>query len=128
MSVTPAKLQAISFSTRFVAISRDPHCQGLTFISDLPFIRSSLAGRNIVTNSSIPLRRLCVCVCVRVCVRRLVSTWWFALLKDMATICKEFPFTKYFSNAPQPLFQGISFAEDWDIAEVRECVCLSPVK
>ena len=36
----------------------------------------------------------------------------------MAAIAGEFPFTKYFSNAPQPLFNGRSFAEDWDIAEV----------
>ena len=36
----------------------------------------------------------------------------------MAAIAGEFPFTKYFSNAPQPVFKGRSFAEDWDIAEV----------
>ena len=33
-------------------------------------------------------------------------------------IAQEFPFTGYFANAPQPLFLGRSFAEDWDIAEV----------
>ena len=37
----------------------------------------------------------------------------------MTTIREEFPFTEYFSNAPQPLFKGGSFARDWDIAEVR---------
>jgi len=28
-----------------------------------------------------------------------------------------FPFTKFFENAPQPLFKGRTFAEDFDIAE-----------
>ncbi|XP_064403055.1 RNA helicase aquarius-like isoform X4 [Halichondria panicea] len=37
--------------------------------------------------------------------------------EGVAAIAGEFPFTKYFSNAPQPLFNGRSFAEDWDIAE-----------
>ena len=32
-------------------------------------------------------------------------------------IAKVFPFTKYFENAPQPLFKGRTYAEDMDIAE-----------
>jgi len=28
-----------------------------------------------------------------------------------------FPFTKYFGNAPQPIFKGRTFEEDFDIAE-----------
>ena len=36
----------------------------------------------------------------------------------VSLIAKEFPFNKYFSNAPQPVFKGVSFLEDWDIAEV----------
>lgn len=38
--------------------------------------------------------------------------------EGLSAIVELFPFTKYFSNAPQPLFKGRSFAEDWDIAEV----------
>ena len=36
----------------------------------------------------------------------------------MAKIAELFPFTSYFSTAPQPVFKGHSFAEDLDIAEV----------
>ncbi len=36
----------------------------------------------------------------------------------MVKIAKLFPFTKYFSTAPQPLFKGKSFSEDLEIAEV----------
>lgn len=32
-------------------------------------------------------------------------------------IAEEFPFSKFFENAPQPLFKGVSFEEDLDIAE-----------
>jgi len=28
-----------------------------------------------------------------------------------------FPFTKFFENAPQPVFKGRTFEEDFDIAE-----------
>lgn len=35
-------------------------------------------------------------------------------------IAELFPFTKYFANAPQPIFKGESFQQDWDIAEVQE--------
>jgi len=28
-----------------------------------------------------------------------------------------FPFTKFFENAPQPIFKGRTFEEDFDIAE-----------
>ena len=38
--------------------------------------------------------------------------------EGLIAITELFPFAKYFSNAPQPLFKGQSFAEDWDIAEV----------
>ena len=34
-----------------------------------------------------------------------------------AAIQQHFPFLAFFANAPQPLFKGHSFAEDWDIAE-----------
>lgn len=38
--------------------------------------------------------------------------------EDNKTIVKElFPFTKFFSNAPQPLFSGESYEKDLDIAE-----------
>lgn len=47
-------------------------------------------------------------------------TMFVCLLQEegLSAIVELFPFTKYFSNAPQPLFRGQSFAEDWDIAEV----------
>jgi intron-binding protein aquarius len=32
-------------------------------------------------------------------------------------ISKLFPFTSYFSNAPQPIFKGQTFDEDWEIAQ-----------
>lgn len=32
-------------------------------------------------------------------------------------IAAHFPFHKYFSNAPQPVFKGQSYEEDMDIAE-----------
>ncbi|XP_065882435.1 RNA helicase aquarius-like [Dysidea avara] len=35
----------------------------------------------------------------------------------VAALQEHFPFTKYFENAPQPLFKGQSWAEDLDIAE-----------
>ena len=42
----------------------------------------------------------------------------FHFQEDNKTIIKElFPFTKFFSNAPQPLFSGESYAKDLDIAE-----------
>ena len=37
----------------------------------------------------------------------------------MSKIAELFPFTEYFSTAPQPVFKGRSYAEDLDIAEVR---------
>mmetsp|Transcript_15961 Transcript_15961/g.37841 ORF Transcript_15961/g.37841 Transcript_15961/m.37841 type:complete len:1392 (+) Transcript_15961:941-5116(+) len=37
--------------------------------------------------------------------------------KDCEALGKHFPFTEYFSTAPQPLFKGASFAEDWGAAE-----------
>ena len=36
----------------------------------------------------------------------------------MRVIAELFPFTKYFANAPQPIFKGENFQQDWDIAEV----------
>lgn len=36
---------------------------------------------------------------------------------SVQTISKEFPFHKFFDNAPQPLFKGNSFDEDLEIAE-----------
>ena len=38
--------------------------------------------------------------------------------EGLQAISELFPFHRYFSNAPQPLFKGRSFQEDWDIAEV----------
>lgn len=32
-------------------------------------------------------------------------------------VAEHFPFHKYFSNAPQPVFKGQSYQEDMDIAE-----------
>jgi len=32
-------------------------------------------------------------------------------------IAEVFPFTKFFENAPQPIFKGRTFEEDFDIAE-----------
>lgn len=37
--------------------------------------------------------------------------------KTVDIIKDEFPFTKYFENAPQPIFKGRSYAEDMDMAE-----------
>ncbi|XP_019858857.1 PREDICTED: intron-binding protein aquarius isoform X2 [Amphimedon queenslandica] len=37
--------------------------------------------------------------------------------EGLEAISKHFPFLEYFSNAPQPLFKGNSFDEDWDIAQ-----------
>ncbi|KAM8833729.1 RNA helicase aquarius isoform 2-T3 [Synchiropus picturatus] len=36
---------------------------------------------------------------------------------EAATVASHFPFHKYFSNAPQPVFKGRSYEEDMDIAE-----------
>ena len=36
---------------------------------------------------------------------------------DVGTVSEFFPFTKYFENAPQPLFKNETYAEDMDIAE-----------
>lgn len=36
---------------------------------------------------------------------------------DIEIIGKEFPFTKFFENAPQPLFKGKSVDEDLEIAD-----------
>ncbi|XP_062579933.1 RNA helicase aquarius-like [Saccostrea cucullata] len=37
--------------------------------------------------------------------------------KTVEIIKDEFPFTKYFENAPQPIFKGKSYTEDIDMAE-----------
>jgi len=37
--------------------------------------------------------------------------------KDLNAIREEFPFTKYFANAPQPIFKGRSYEEDFEISE-----------
>lgn len=36
---------------------------------------------------------------------------------EVRTVAELFPFHKYFSNAPQPVFKGLSYEEDMDIAE-----------
>ncbi|KAL0969673.1 hypothetical protein UPYG_G00230650 [Umbra pygmaea] len=36
---------------------------------------------------------------------------------EVETVAAHFPFHKYFSNAPQPVFHGRSYEEDMDIAE-----------
>ncbi|XP_041668870.1 RNA helicase aquarius [Cheilinus undulatus] len=36
---------------------------------------------------------------------------------DVEVVAAHFPFHKYFSNAPQPVFKGRSYEEDMDIAE-----------
>uniref|UniRef100_A0A0M3I3F3 AAA_11 domain-containing protein n=1 Tax=Ascaris lumbricoides TaxID=6252 RepID=A0A0M3I3F3_ASCLU len=33
------------------------------------------------------------------------------------SIAENFPFSKYFEDVPPPLFKGVSFDEDWEIAE-----------
>ena len=43
---------------------------------------------------------------------------FFEQSEGLAAIREKFPFTRYFSNAPQPIFKGNCFDEDWDIAEV----------
>ena len=44
--------------------------------------------------------------------------------EGVAAIIEHFPFHDFFSNAPQPVFKGQSFAEDMDIAEVSTAVYL----
>ena len=46
--------------------------------------------------------------------------------EGVQAINELFPFHRYFSNAPQPLFTGESFQHDWEIAEV--CPHTSPTK
>lgn len=36
---------------------------------------------------------------------------------EVQCVAAHFPFHKYFSNAPQPVFKGRSYEEDMDIAE-----------
>lgn len=36
---------------------------------------------------------------------------------DMKKVKDEFPFTKFFENAPQPIFKERSYEEDMDMAE-----------
>ncbi|XP_048393345.1 RNA helicase aquarius isoform X3 [Stegostoma tigrinum] len=36
---------------------------------------------------------------------------------DVTTVSENFPFHKYFANAPQPIFKGQSYEEDMEIAE-----------
>lgn len=36
---------------------------------------------------------------------------------EVEAVASHFPFHKYFSNAPQPVFKGRSYEEDMDIAE-----------
>lgn len=36
---------------------------------------------------------------------------------EVEAVAEHFPFCKYFSNAPQPVFKGRSYEEDMDIAE-----------
>ena len=36
---------------------------------------------------------------------------------DLGTVKEHFPFTKFFENAPQPVFKGRTYAEEMDIAE-----------
>lgn len=44
--------------------------------------------------------------------------WWCVQEEEVSKVAKLFPFTSYFSTAPQPVFKGVSYAEDLDIAEV----------
>ena len=61
---------------------------------------------------------MCVCVCTRrggliasyVC----VCVYQEGGVKQLKQL---FPFTKFFDNAPQPLFHGESYAQDMDIAD-----------
>lgn len=36
---------------------------------------------------------------------------------EVNVVAESFPFHKYFSNAPQPVFKGRTYEEDMDIAE-----------
>lgn len=36
---------------------------------------------------------------------------------EVEAVAAHFPFHKYFSNAPQPVFKGRSYEEDMDVAE-----------
>ena len=36
---------------------------------------------------------------------------------DVSKIQECFPFTRFFANAPQPLFKGRTYEEDWEIAQ-----------
>lgn len=36
---------------------------------------------------------------------------------SVGEIASEFPFTKFFENAPQPVFKGQTKEEDWEVAE-----------
>lgn len=40
-----------------------------------------------------------------------------AQVEAVEAVAALFPFHKYFSNAPQPVFKGRSYEEDMDIAE-----------
>lgn len=57
---------------------------------------------------------------------QVMSRWEEYMSKVKPKACREvsvqdvaahFPFHKYFSNAPQPVFKGQSYQEDMDIAE-----------
>uniref|UniRef100_A0A914VFN2 Uncharacterized protein n=1 Tax=Plectus sambesii TaxID=2011161 RepID=A0A914VFN2_9BILA len=36
---------------------------------------------------------------------------------SVESVAINFPFAGYFDNAPQPLFKGVSYEEDWAIAQ-----------
>uniref|UniRef100_A0A4W6EM52 RNA helicase aquarius n=1 Tax=Lates calcarifer TaxID=8187 RepID=A0A4W6EM52_LATCA len=46
-----------------------------------------------------------------------VISRWEEYMSKRTAVAAHFPFHKYFSNAPQPVFKGRSYEEDMDIAE-----------
>lgn len=37
--------------------------------------------------------------------------------EEILAVSKNFPFTRYFADAPQPVFKGVSYEEDFSIAQ-----------
>lgn len=70
-------------------------------------LRISHIGIHFMHNTRYCKIQIYVCTCIHVPLQE----------KTVDIIKDEFPFTKYFENAPQPIFKGRSYAEDMDMAE-----------
>lgn len=64
--------------------------------------------------------------CALILFQQVISRWEEYMSKvrpkqgkkvEVQAVADLFPFCKYFSNAPQPVFKGRSYGEDMDIAE-----------